>query len=226
MSNFYLSKRWRDKREHILKRDGYQDQLEKRAGKSVPAVMVHHIFPREQYPQYALSDWNLISLSIETHNSLHLFNGNLSPLGEKLKKETAEKNDIRYYERILVIGLPGSGKSTWARKNLGDGLAYDLDLIAEAFRMGKTGEHKGARRMANSMVRAFAVKAERYTNKIILIRTAPSLEEIVDLDIDRLVVCKGGSKGKTEIEDAEEKIKAAIEWAKANGIEVAEAAQV
>ena len=32
--------------------------------------MVHHIYPADEYPEYAWCDWNLISVSLATHNKL------------------------------------------------------------------------------------------------------------------------------------------------------------
>ena len=219
---FYRSTKWLKKREHILKRDGYQDQLEKRAGKRVPAEVVHHIFPREQYPEYQWDDWNLISISRETHRSLHLYSGILSPLGEMLKKETAKKHNVKYCERILVVGLPGSGKTTWAKANLKDGLCYDLDYIAGAFRLKepKAEDQRQARLLANSMVRAFAVKAERYTNRIIIIRTAPGIDELTDLEPDKIVWCQREGYKMKDTKKIKERLSECLAWAKENHIEI------
>ena len=68
---FYRSRRWQKLRESILRRDGYMCQYEKRYGKAVPASTVHHIFPRELYPEYQWEPWNLISLSGSAHDALH-----------------------------------------------------------------------------------------------------------------------------------------------------------
>lgn len=68
---FYKSKRWQKLRAKVMRRDGYQCQESKRYGKNVPAEMVHHIFPREDYPEYEWCAWNLISLSNAEHNKLH-----------------------------------------------------------------------------------------------------------------------------------------------------------
>lgn len=85
----YKSKRWELKRKHILKRDGYMCQLSKRYGKRVDADTVHHIYPVEDYPQYAFCDWNLISLCGIMHNKLHdRTTGKLTALGEELKRKT------------------------------------------------------------------------------------------------------------------------------------------
>lgn len=32
---------------------------------------VHHVYPFEQYPEYALESWNLISLCQQCHNKMH-----------------------------------------------------------------------------------------------------------------------------------------------------------
>ena len=87
---FYHSKRWERKRAFILRRDGYKCQISKRYGKAVPATTVHHIFPREDYPQYQWKDWNLISVSTEVHNRLHYRQTQtLTEEGLKLKERTA-----------------------------------------------------------------------------------------------------------------------------------------
>lgn len=67
----YTSKRWRRKRIHILKRDGYLCREAKRYGKRVEADTVHHIYPADIYPKYAYCDWNLISLSSANHDAMH-----------------------------------------------------------------------------------------------------------------------------------------------------------
>lgn len=67
----YQSKRWKLLREKILKRDKYMCQYSRRYGRRIDATMVHHIFPADEYPQWAYKDWNLISLSNEAHEKMH-----------------------------------------------------------------------------------------------------------------------------------------------------------
>lgn len=67
----YTCKRWRRKREHILRRDGYLCQRCKRYGKRIDAVTVHHIKHTDEYPELAYKDDNLISLCHNCHNKAH-----------------------------------------------------------------------------------------------------------------------------------------------------------
>lgn len=83
----YKVKKWENKRERILRRDGYMCQECKRYGKRVSAEHVHHIFPVETYPEYQWEDWNLISLCKKCHNKMHDRDTHeLSQEGEKLKR--------------------------------------------------------------------------------------------------------------------------------------------
>lgn len=89
------SRRWKQKRAAILRRDGYMDQVAKRYGRRIPATTVHHIFPRDQYPEYQWENWNLIAVSAETHDALHnRWTQELTDLGMELLRRTARKNNI------------------------------------------------------------------------------------------------------------------------------------
>lgn len=93
--SFYLTPRWKAKRAHILRRDGYMDQIEKRYGKRREANTVHHIFPRSEFPEYQWADWNLISVSDATHNKLeNRAAGTLTEAGKELLRRTARKHNI------------------------------------------------------------------------------------------------------------------------------------
>ena len=96
MFNYY-GKRWKRKRKHILKLDGYIDRIEKRYGRTVEAVVVHHIYPADEYPEYAWCDWNLISVSLATHNKLeNRKTGELTKLGLELRRRTVPGVDWRH----------------------------------------------------------------------------------------------------------------------------------
>ena len=95
MFNYYGNK-WKKKRLHILRLDGYVDQIAKRYGRTEEAVVVHHIYPAEQYPEYAWCDWNLISVSMATHNQIeNRKTGQLTELGLQLQRRTTPGEDWR-----------------------------------------------------------------------------------------------------------------------------------
>ena len=85
----YTSTRWRKLRASVLRAAGYRCQYAKRYGRNVEATRVHHIWPAEDFPEYAWSRWNLIALSLEAHNAMHdRTTGKLSPIGEALRRKT------------------------------------------------------------------------------------------------------------------------------------------
>lgn len=105
MTNYYKSKRWRIKRESILKRDGYQCQISKRFGKIVEANTVHHIFPRRDFPEFAWENWNLISISSEKHAELHdRESDKLTQKGLDLLRRTARERKIDFNWAISRMG--------------------------------------------------------------------------------------------------------------------------
>ena len=92
----YYGGKWKQKRKHILRLDGYVDRIEKRYGRTVEAAVVHHIYPADEYPEYAWCDWNLISISLATHNRLEdRKTGKLTKLGLELQRDTVPGVDWR-----------------------------------------------------------------------------------------------------------------------------------
>lgn len=91
----------------------------------------------------------------------------------------------------LVCGLPGTGKSTYVKEHLGEGLVYDLDALAGALRACGPHEerHDGARRTADLMLMPFLTVARELSPKVFVIRTAPSLSEVRQIHPAGVVVC-------------------------------------
>ena len=56
------NKRWQLLRARVLREQRWC-QEERRYGLNVPAEIVHHVWPAEDFPEYAYCTWNLISLS-------------------------------------------------------------------------------------------------------------------------------------------------------------------
>lgn len=225
----YKSKKWDNVRASILVRDKYMCQSCLAAGHMVNAECVHHIFPLQQYPEYATERWNLISLCNICHNEMHnRFTDELSKKGQQLLKQKAAKQGIRITpkkETILVIGLSGSGKTHWVKNNMDfDSLVYDLDAIASAFRLRAPHEeyHKASRKMANDFMQGFIAKAHDYAAKVFIIRTAPTIKEFEMIKPNTVVICKHQYTFR-EMDDrqaARDKINAVEKYCEANNIEV------
>lgn len=85
----YYGNKWKKKRERILRMDGYVCQVAKRYGRTEAATVVHHIYPAAEYPEWAWEDWNLISVSLATHNRIENRKiGELTNLGRELQRRT------------------------------------------------------------------------------------------------------------------------------------------
>lgn len=227
--SFYKSMKWRNKRAHILKRDKYMDQVALRDGIMLEADTVHHIFPAEAYPEYRLCDWNLIAVNnIITHKGrLHeKYTKNLTKLGRQLMRETAFAQGIKIQTTTLIVGLPGSGKSTLAKKLLKGGLCYELDSIACAFRLTvphKEEPHTGARRMAAALRRGWLEEAHNYADDIIIVRTAPEIDELTETNPDKVIVCTKQYTDRPyryDKKDYQRQIAEVIAWAEDNKIPV------
>lgn len=180
---FYKKKEWKEIRESVLRRAEYKDELESRAGKSVPATMVHHIFPLEKYPEYGLERWNLISVSNDTHEILHnRATGELSPLGYDLLHEVSEKRKIPLSRVILVCGR-SSRKAEFVKRHMKHGIVYDIDYLSAAFRLKKPNEenYEPARKIARDMFLAFSINACKYSSLVWVIKSVPSIEQIAEI---------------------------------------------
>ena len=85
----YSSRRWRKLRESILRRDKGKCREAARYGMTVEATTVHHIWPAEDFPEYAWKPWNLISLSSKNHDAMHdRLTQRLTELGESWRRRT------------------------------------------------------------------------------------------------------------------------------------------
>lgn len=93
---FYDDPKWIRLRNSVLRRDNYMDKESRRYGIIRPAQVVHHIFPKDEFPEYAFSVWNLISLSRQTHNEMHdRETDELTQKGRDLLIRTARRNNVQ-----------------------------------------------------------------------------------------------------------------------------------
>lgn len=92
----YYSNKWKKKRLKILRLDGYKDKVAAMFGRTEEATVVHHIYPANDYPEYQWCNWNLISVSMATHNKLeNRKTGELTSLGKWLMDKTKPGVDWR-----------------------------------------------------------------------------------------------------------------------------------
>lgn len=99
-AEFYQSPRWKSVRASALRRDGYMDMVKHRYGKRIEAELVHHVFPLDEFPEYGLKLWNLVSVSRATHNQLHdRDTGELTEAGADLLRRVAKKYNVEIPEK-------------------------------------------------------------------------------------------------------------------------------
>lgn len=97
---FYKTKRWERMRESVLRRDGYMCRESARYGKRKSANTVHHIFPRDIFPEYQWEPWNLISLAGDVHDEMHdRQTGALTEKGMEWVRRTARRRGMEIPRR-------------------------------------------------------------------------------------------------------------------------------
>ena len=124
----------------------------------------------------------------------------------------------------LIIGLPGCGKSVLAKRLIEDGgICYDLDAIASAFRLKQPHEERCeyAREMANDLLIGWRTKAYDYHDNIVIIRTAPTIQEVQELSPDKVIILtkRWIQREMANEAAAAERIEKVFEWAVANNVE-------
>lgn len=75
-------------------------QYYKRFGRMVEATIVHHVFPRSEFPEYQYEPWNLLSVSRKAHNIMHdRGSDRLTEKGREVLFRVARKNNIEIPEQ-------------------------------------------------------------------------------------------------------------------------------
>ena len=87
--------RWQSLRQQALRRDGYRCGEAARYGRVEAATHVHHIWPAEDYPEYAYCLWNLVSLSESAHDAMHdRRTRKLTAAGQRWKNRTPPPSTV------------------------------------------------------------------------------------------------------------------------------------
>ena len=80
--------RWRRLRERVLREQKFCQEAA-RYGIRQPAEVVHHIWPAEDFPEFAYCRWNLVALTQANHDRMHeRGTRKLTPLGERWRRRT------------------------------------------------------------------------------------------------------------------------------------------
>lgn len=93
----YRLPRWTRLREKILRRDGYMSREALRYGRHIQADTVHHVWPAEDYPEYAWEPWNLISITRDEHRDMHNADGSLTEKGISWQRRTPPPSSGRVF---------------------------------------------------------------------------------------------------------------------------------
>lgn len=71
IDSFYNTQRWRRLSARIMRRDKFLCRDCARYGRNTPAQVVHHIKPREIWPELQWDPSNLVALCERCHNKRH-----------------------------------------------------------------------------------------------------------------------------------------------------------
>lgn len=130
----------------------------------------------------------------------------------------------------LIIGLPGSGKTTYAKEHCKGCLFYDLDYLKAALTYSDVHapDDEDARKLANSFLTTFMILSSgAFTRDLCIIRTAPKIAEMETIKPDKMVVMLTeyditgrADYHEIDIEEYNMRINACIKWCDKNGVEI------
>lgn len=127
----------------------------------------------------------------------------------------------------LIIGFPGTGKTTYAKENCKGCLVYDLDYLKNALTYSDvhSADDEDARKVANSFLMPFVIMGQQRNRDLCIIRMAPKLEELTVIKPDKLVVMltEYDISNREDFHEVdrdmyEARITACIKWCDKNGV--------
>lgn len=127
----------------------------------------------------------------------------------------------------LIIGFPGTGKTTYAKENCKGCLVYDLDYLKTALTYSDvhSADDEDARKVANSFLMPFIIMGQQRNRDLCIIRMAPKLEELTAIKPDKLIVMltehdisKREDFHEVDRDTYEARITACIKWCDKNGV--------
>ena len=132
----------------------------------------------------------------------------------------------------LIVGLPGSGKTTLAKKLISakGGLVFDMDYLSAALTLSEPVSQSKAecefsisRKVAASLRSEFLRWAPTYTSNVVIIRTAPTDRELAETKPNKIIVCTNEWVKRPYKYDREaimSQINDVIAWADSNNVPV------
>lgn len=129
----------------------------------------------------------------------------------------------------LIIGLPGSGKTTYAKEHCKGCLFYDLDYLKAALTYSDVHDpdDEGARKVADSFLSSFLIFAPLQNRDLCVIRTAPKIAEMESIKPDKMVVMLSEyditdrpDYHEVDTDEYNMRINACIKWCDKNGVEL------
>ena len=69
--SLHNTKKWKHKTQVVKRRDGYECRECRKYGRSVDGVLVHHVYPADDYPDLFYNTNNLITLCYSCHELMH-----------------------------------------------------------------------------------------------------------------------------------------------------------
>lgn len=129
----------------------------------------------------------------------------------------------------LIIGLVGTGKTTYAKENRNDALVYDLDYLKASLTYSDVHDEDDecARKVANAFLETFIAEGRAFNRDLLIIRMAPKITELSSIKPDKVVVMlkqydvsPRADSHEIDIDLYEARISACIKWCDRNGIPI------